>query len=584
MSTLHQISGCQNSARKADVIFLHGLGGDPFNTWRHGKDESTSWPHWLGKEFPEVGIWSLGYAASPTKWMRPVGWLLSKFSNDWQDAGHAMSLPDRASQVLDLIAQRGIGDRPILFICHSLGGLLTKYILRKAEDATDQPEQHAVWLNARGVLFLATPHNGALGASFLDTFPKLFGTTINIEDLREHDAHLRDLYNWYLKHATPPKIQTSTYFETRPVKGIAPIVNPTSSHPGVGTEPVPLDEDHLSIAKPHEKDSQVCGEARALLRKYVLISRPEDPSGSARVAQAIPNSPSTPTQTVVVKVDHGGMPSPKMEQRPLELPPAATTQFFGRTTQVDLLISRLRNKKSSSVVGPAGMGKTALAAKAVEAVVGQTPESLANSPFPDGVIFIDFYTFKGQADPAWHMLANKLSGANFQETSPARDRATEVCRGRNILLIIEGGEEADGMEGRSRISDFLSVCSSENRSLLLTRDSSQATAAETVRLDTALNHTDAESLFDALTEGHVTGTVRDQILTLLEGHPLALTWAGNLLGRRDEDPARLASEWESQTLKGLSDPVQAEHTLQWLFNRSIRGLDHTAINALTAAG
>jgi hypothetical protein len=30
MSQLHEISGCGNSARKADVIFIHGLGGDAF--------------------------------------------------------------------------------------------------------------------------------------------------------------------------------------------------------------------------------------------------------------------------------------------------------------------------------------------------------------------------------------------------------------------------------------------------------------------------------------------------------------------------------------------------------------------------
>lgn len=115
MSQLHEISGCENAERKADVVFIHGLGGDALATWRHGEDDSTSWPHWLGQEFPQVGVWSLGYPASPTKWMRLKGW----FSEGRRDAGHSMALPDRALQVLDFMLLRGLGKRPLFFICHT---------------------------------------------------------------------------------------------------------------------------------------------------------------------------------------------------------------------------------------------------------------------------------------------------------------------------------------------------------------------------------------------------------------------------------------------------------------------------------
>ncbi len=49
MSVLHPISGCEQAERKADVEFVHGLGDDAFETWRHGEDDRTSWPHWLGQ-------------------------------------------------------------------------------------------------------------------------------------------------------------------------------------------------------------------------------------------------------------------------------------------------------------------------------------------------------------------------------------------------------------------------------------------------------------------------------------------------------------------------------------------------------
>jgi pimeloyl-ACP methyl ester carboxylesterase len=175
MSELHIISGCGNGERKADVLFIHGLGGDSFATWRHGKDDSTSWPHWLGKEFPDVGVWSLGYPASPSKWLRVRGW----FSRRLREKGYTMSLPDRSIQVLDLMVQRGFGKRPILFVCHSLGGLLAKQILRIASEA-DDPNKKAVFERARAVLFLATPHAGAGLASLMNIFRVLIGATASI--------------------------------------------------------------------------------------------------------------------------------------------------------------------------------------------------------------------------------------------------------------------------------------------------------------------------------------------------------------------------------------------------------------------
>lgn len=52
-------------------------------------------------------------------------------------------------------------------------------------------------------------------------------------------------------------VKTRTYFELRRVKDALLIVNPSSSHPGVGPAPIPLDEDLLSLANPLNGNSQV---------------------------------------------------------------------------------------------------------------------------------------------------------------------------------------------------------------------------------------------------------------------------------------------------------------------------------------
>ena len=258
MAMLHKISTHVAEKHVADVLFLHGLGGDAFSTWRYGTDQSTSWPHWLASDYPDVCIWSLQYAASPTK---RFGWLRRWWSGN-RDVGHAMSLPDRARGVVELMVQNRLGSRPLLLICHSLGGLLAKQILRRTRDESRQQHQD-IFTNTRAVLFLGTPHHGATLAAMAKKFHRLFGTTANIDDLKAHDAHLGDLYDWYRNHSQ--RIETFTYFETRNVYGFQ-IVDRTSSHPGVGPDPVGLDEDHLSIAKPRDTHQQVVNQAREFVR------------------------------------------------------------------------------------------------------------------------------------------------------------------------------------------------------------------------------------------------------------------------------------------------------------------------------
>ena len=216
------------------------------------------------------------------------------------------------------MVQRGLGQRPLLFICHSLGGLVAKQILRTSYDAIQSESKRTVFNNTCAVLFLATPHVGAELASLIDSFRVVFGATMTIQDLRAHDAHLRNLFDWYRNHAGSEGIQTATYFELRSVKGVT-IVNPTSAHPGVGADPVGLDEDHLSIAKPRDRQAQVCGAASALLRNAVLTPRIAGAAPSRvppEVASHLPpltasvSSQITELQQLLAELGTGESPSP----------------------------------------------------------------------------------------------------------------------------------------------------------------------------------------------------------------------------------------------------------------------------------
>ncbi len=84
-----------------------------------------------------------------------------------------------------------------------------------------------------------------------------------------------------------------TYYESRRIKGFLSIVNPTSAHPEVGNDALPLDEDHFSIAKPRDNSAQVYSAARDLLKATLLSPNPM----SAEVAMSAPATIARVTDT-----------------------------------------------------------------------------------------------------------------------------------------------------------------------------------------------------------------------------------------------------------------------------------------------
>ena len=406
--------------------------------------------------------------------------------------------------------------------------------------------------------------------------------------------------NWYRNHSGQVDIETVTYYETRDVFGFR-IVNESSMSPETGRNPVGLDEDHLSIAKPRKRDAQVCDAARDLLRNHVLAAREgkalaEPRLSATRGSVGVSHSSST-TQGIVVKVDVTTAER-SADSPPLQLPPAALLEFVGRRGELMQLTDHLRNGRNVAVVGPGGNGKTALAAEALREVVGRRGERLAGSPFPDGIVLLNLYLTKAVPDPIWNELARKLGGEDFLTDRPARERAERTCDGRRALVIVEGAELADGQDGRTPLGELLAVLHGDNRRLVLTRDHSQSLPV-TVKLLERLPESEAAELFDKLlvTAGGISAAafppeLRARTLKLLAGHPLAITWAAGLLGRGDEDALPLIADWEADPLLRLVDPQdnrpesdeRARHTLRWLFDRSVCGLSELEQQVLLAAG
>lgn len=238
-STVNRVDTDDNRSG-GDIVFVHGLGGDWKTTWTENP-LNGSWPEWIATEFPQYGVWSLGYEASPTEWL-----------------GQAMPLQERATNILDRLNAEKIGDDgPVVFITHSLGGLVIKKAMQHAR-TMQNPDWTSIGTNTCGVVFLATPHQGSDYATYLDRLGKVLQCTEVVKDLKANASQLRDLDNWYRSNVVSPRVEHKVYYEKYPIHGLPLVVDENSANLGMtGVHAIPADADHISICKPKSKSDVI---------------------------------------------------------------------------------------------------------------------------------------------------------------------------------------------------------------------------------------------------------------------------------------------------------------------------------------
>lgn len=153
-----------------DIVFIHGLKGHPDQTWRHNKSR-IHWPtDFLRKDIPDCRILNFGYDADILAILNSPS--LNRLHH------HAENL------VGDLVRHRertGTQDRAILFVAHSLGGLVTQAALNMSEHNAKAYLRQIERCTA-GIVFLGTPHSGSGMASLSEAiigFVKVFHSANN---------------------------------------------------------------------------------------------------------------------------------------------------------------------------------------------------------------------------------------------------------------------------------------------------------------------------------------------------------------------------------------------------------------------
>ena len=175
---------------------------------------------------------------------------------------------------------------PITLICHSLGGLIIKQVMLSLKEQEDRRPEASVLLNRiRQIVFIATPHTGARSATWLARASFLVWPTATARALVSNDPYLRKVNVSYRGLAGERRTRLShrVYFETLSIWFGLRIVDEGSSDPGLDENPVPIHADHITIAKPDKRKSDVYTGVLNLVSSY---PSPESPGAYSRIALA----------------------------------------------------------------------------------------------------------------------------------------------------------------------------------------------------------------------------------------------------------------------------------------------------------
>ncbi|XP_020591280.1 uncharacterized protein LOC110032106 [Phalaenopsis equestris] len=277
-------SGCVSRADVAshgespliDVVFVHGLRGGPFKSWRMADDkvsttskaglvehidreagkEGTFWPgEWLSADFPQARLFTLRYKTKLTQW-----------------TGASLPLQEVSTMLLDRLLAAGIGDRPIVFVTHSMGGLVVKQMLYQAK----LNKLNKFLDNTVGIIFYSCPHFGSKLADMPWRMGLILRPAPSIGELRSGSPRLVELNDFIRNLHNKGYLEVLSFTETQVtpiVEGYGgwafrlEIVPMESAYPGFG-ELVVLDgTDHINSCKPVNRTDPSYAETLEFLKK-----------------------------------------------------------------------------------------------------------------------------------------------------------------------------------------------------------------------------------------------------------------------------------------------------------------------------
>ncbi|MCA9972166.1 MAG: hypothetical protein KC425_18210 [Anaerolineales bacterium] len=265
-------------------------------------------------------------------------------------------------------------------------------------------------------------------------------------------------------------------------------------------------------------------------------------------------------------------PFPKRQAQitvPLQFLPQAIA-FTGREAEIDWLAAALQPDRIVTLVGPGGVGKTAVAA---ETLLRLADAGDLDARFPDGVVTYSFYG-QGETTLCLAHLARSFLGEEAQDLSA--DAARRALAGKQALLVLDGAEQAVDLGAVLRLRGRCGV-------LLTTRDRQQAPEPRwRLEIGTLAVETAAALLCSLVGETAVDGG--EALAAQVDGLPLAVQIIGGYLAATGRSVAGYRRWLAEQPLAALSHGEHRAQSMGVLLDRSLAQVSDDARLLMAAVG
>ncbi|KAL8816847.1 MAG: hypothetical protein Q9223_004212 [Gallowayella weberi] len=329
-----------------ELIFVHGLGGSAIKTWSWKRDTANFWPAWLNddEELHKFRVFTFGY------------------NSNFKGGGTNLNIMDFAKDLLFHLLtfsqgdSQAIGGRPIIFVAHSMGGLVVKkaYIIGKQD-----PEFSGIVSQVYGILFLATPHRGSQYAKMLNnilsTTPMGAPPKAYVASLDAQSEALQDINEQFRVNCQ--NLALVSFYES------LKIVEKESATLGYPQETSnQLDADHHTICKFQSREDRNYITVRNTLRLWAARLNAKEIKSQPYTPTLIPlhlNSTNTPIISIL------GIREAAEDELDVRRSTVAegTCQWITRRRELKTWIESVKNPQGSNIfwlIGLPATGKTIL--------------------------------------------------------------------------------------------------------------------------------------------------------------------------------------------------------------------------------